>query len=307
MTSEALFNIAYDGPALQTSEMDVRQLAPALHAVGDVLEAANKVLNGSSTRLSVKVRGSFKSGCFGIDFSLSQGMWTDFAGLFSSKELSAVANAATLLSFLGITAVSTYAGLIQVIAWLKNRRISKVVELDDGKTEIYVDDEHIITERAVLKLLEDYSVRKALSAVIYEPLENEGIDKFAAGTETDGLVVVENSDYVYFASPAVQDQLIHDTVYETILQVTSISFNEDNKWKLSEGSGSFFADIADSEFMFRVQKNEEAFAKDDLLTVRLRKRQWLTEKGVIKPEYIVEKVIEHKSAAVQLKLDLFDP
>ena len=305
MNSEALFNIAYDGPALQSSEMDVRQLAPALHAVADVLEAANKVLNGSSTKLHVKVKGSFKSGCFGIDFSLSQGMWTDFVGLFSSKELSAVASAASILAFLGLTAKDAIVGLIQVIAWLKNRKISKVIELDDGKIEIHVDDEHITTEQAVLKLLEDYSVRKSLSAVIYEPLENEGIDKFAAGTEAEGLVVIGKKDYIYFASPAVQDQLIHDTVYETILQVSSISFNEDNKWRLSEGTGTFYADIADAEFMARVQKNEEAFAKDDLLTVRMRRRQWLTEKGVMKPEYIVEKVIDHKSAAVQMKLDLY--
>lgn len=305
MNSEALFNIVYDGPGLQSSEMDVRQLAPALHAVGDVLEAANRVLNGPSTKLSVKVRGSFKSGCFGVDFSLYQGMWSDFVGLFSTKELTAVASAASILAFLGFNAKDATNGLIKIIIWLRNRKISKVVDLDDGKIEIYADDEHIVTERAVLKLLEDYSVRKALSAVIYEPLENEGVDKFAAGTEETGLVVVEKPDYVYFASPAIQDQLIHDTVYETILQVSSISFNEDNKWRLSEGTGSFLAEISDQEFMARVQKNEESFAKDDLLTVRLRKRQWLTEKGQMKPEYIVEKVIEHKSAAVQLKLDLF--
>lgn len=305
MTSESLFNIAYDGPGLQTSEMDVRQLAPALHAVGDVLDAANRVLNGTSTKLSVKVKGSFKSGCFGIDFSLTQNMWSEFVGLFSTKEMTAVASAVSILAFLGFTAKDSICGLIKVIAWLKNRKISKVVELDDGKIQIYVDEEYIVTEKAVLKLLEDYSVRKSLSAVIYEPLENEGIDKFAAGTEADELVVVDKTDYMYFASPAMQDQLIHETVYETILQVSSISFNEDNKWRLSEGSGSFLAEIADVEFMSKVQRNEAAFAKDDLLTVRMRRRQWLTEKGTMKPEYIVEKVLEHKSAAVQLKLDLY--
>jgi hypothetical protein len=305
MTSDAVFNILYDGPALESSEMDVRQLAPALHAVGDVLDAANKVLNGSEVKLSVKVKGSFKSGCFGIDFSLTQGLWTDFVGLFSSKEITAISSAVSILAFIGFTAKDSVCGLIKVIAWLRNRKISKVIELDGGKVEIYVDDEHITTEKAVLKLLEDYSVRKSLSAVIYDPLENEGIDKFAAGTESGGLVVIDKSNYIYFASPAIQDQLIHETVYETILQVSSISFNEDNKWRLSEGTGSFHAEIADADFMAKVQKNEVAFAKDDLLTVRMRRRQWITEKGTVKPEYIVEKVLDHKSAAVQLKLDIY--
>lgn len=302
MTSEALFNIAYDGPGLQSSEMDVKQLAPALHAVGEVLEAANKVFNGNQTSISIRVKGSFKSGCFGIDFAITQGLWSELVGFLSRPDIVA---AGLLLSIVGLSGKDAAKSLIGVIKWLKNRKITNVVELEDSKVEIHVDEEFIVVEEKVLKLLEDYSVRKALSGVIHEPLETEGIDRFAAGSEAEGLVVIEKSESAYFASPMVQDRLIHETVYETVLQVVSISFHEDNKWRLSDGAAPFYAEIADAEFVSRVQKNEEAFAKDDLLTVNIRKKQWLSEKGAMKTDFVVEKVIEHKSAAVQMKLDLY--
>jgi len=301
-TSEALFNIAYDGPALQDSEMEVRQLAPALHAIGEVLDAANKVLNGDQVKLSVRVRGSFKSGCFGIDFALTQSLWKEAVTLFSSPEVIA---AFTVVNLLGLSGKDAVNGLISTIRWIANRKISKIVDIDDSKIKIIIDDEFKIVEEKVLKLLEDYSVRKALSGVIYEPLESEGIDKFATGSEKDGLVVVEKSDAIYFASPAIQDQLIHESVYETMLQLVSLSFHEDNKWRVSEGTNSFLCDITDADFNSKVQKNAISFAKDDLLRVNLRKRQWLTEKGTMRTDYIVEKVIEHKSAAIQLKLDVY--
>jgi len=38
------FRIVYDGPALDTHEMDVRDLAPALLSLSDALEEAGKTI-----------------------------------------------------------------------------------------------------------------------------------------------------------------------------------------------------------------------------------------------------------------------
>ena len=51
------FRVTYDGPALESSEMDVRELAPALLAIGDLLEASTQALCGDQVRPRVNVRG----------------------------------------------------------------------------------------------------------------------------------------------------------------------------------------------------------------------------------------------------------
>ena len=48
--STSHFGIAFEGPAFDDGEIDVRDLAPALLALGDVIQAANHALNGSGRR-----------------------------------------------------------------------------------------------------------------------------------------------------------------------------------------------------------------------------------------------------------------
>jgi hypothetical protein len=52
-----------------------------------------------------------------------------------------------------------------------------------------------------------------------------------------------------------------------------------------------------------VDQNAAAFCKGDRLTVKIRTTQWDTPKGLRK-EYEILKVLEHKSAARQLRLPI---
>ena len=55
------FYVIYDGWALEHHLMDVRDLAPAMIAVNDLLSNANKALNGDKADLNLKVNASFKA------------------------------------------------------------------------------------------------------------------------------------------------------------------------------------------------------------------------------------------------------
>lgn len=67
--SHEKFNVLYDGEALRNNEMNVQTLAPALYAFGTLLEEANAAINGSRAKVSVNVKASFKTGCFGIELN----------------------------------------------------------------------------------------------------------------------------------------------------------------------------------------------------------------------------------------------
>ncbi len=299
LMAEHTFYIVYDGPALANSEMDVRQLAPALHALGDLLEEANRVVNGKAFKAQVKVKGSFKTGCFGIDLVFCQKLLDSFVGLFNSEYMSAAINVVTLVGF-----ITGGPSLVDFIKWLRGRKIKRVVQLDDGKVRIEVDDDHISVEKAIIDLYKDVEVRRALEAVVKEPLQHEGIDSFGAGSNRDDVVFIRKDEAAYFSAPEIQDELISETEYETVVKVVNVAFQEDNMWRLSEGQNVFYAKIEDEDFIKDVQSNEKAFAKDDLFFVTMRKKQYLGEKGNVKTEYTVVKVNDHRSAMRQIKLPL---
>ena len=71
------------------------------------------------------------------------------------------------------------------------------------------------------------------------------------------------------------------------------------------GSNQISATIADEDFLRRVDSNELAFAKGDVLICDVRVRQTQSPQG-LKTEYTVESVVEHKQAARQLNLLIED-
>ncbi len=295
------FYIVYDGPALESNEMDVRQLAPALHAIGDLLDAANRVLNGKTFRTQVKVKGSFKTGCFGIDLVYCQSLLDNFVGLFTNDYVDATLNLAEAVGL-----VCSGFSLIQFTKWLRGRPIRRIIELEDNKVRVEVDDEHMDVERAIIELFKDVEVRKALDSAIKKPLEDEGITSFGSGKDRKTVQKIAKNESAYFAAPEIPDELISESEYETVVKVVNVAFQEDNMWRLAEGPNIFHAKIEDEGFLKDVHANEKSFAKDDLFFVTLKKKQYLQDSGKIKTEFSVTKVNDHRSAMRQIKLPFDD-
>lgn len=303
MADTTSFQITYSGSALDNNEMDIRELAPALVAVADLLEESNAIINGGSTKITVNVHGSFKSGSFGIDFTVAQDIFQELMKFFSAEGVTSAVNLLTLVGFAsgGVT------GLIGLLKKLKNNRIKKVEQVDNNRVRISITNQEIIEiDPRVLDLYKSQRVRSALEKIIFSPLSRNGVDEFRASMpKSKEPVIVKKTEKEYYEMPLLDDELLGENTTEAYLQIITLPFKEDNKWRFARGETVFFASMQDMRFLARMERNEERFSKDDLLKVVLHAKDILTGKGV-RTEYTVLEVLEHRSAARQLNLPMED-
>lgn len=297
--SASTFRVVYDGPALAENQMDVRDLAPALMALGDALEQSHNLLRQDSSTVRLKVRASFKAGSFGIELEVVQNFLDHVVDMFSGRSATAATNLLALLGFTGTSAV----GLVQLIKWLKGRSIRRVMSLDDDRVEIQVDDDSLEVDRRVVELYRDWRVRKALEDAIRGPLKEEGIESFGASSDPEhDFVSVDRSEAYLFEAPPPADEELSDSEEVMNLQLATVAFRDDNKWRFSDGASTFHASVSDEGFLHRINSGE-AFAKGDVLRARVRKRQWLSGE-TIRADYDVREVLEHRRAHAQLDLPI---
>lgn len=287
----AHFSIKYDGPALKDHQMDVRELAPALIALSELLESANKIITPNAPEIRVNVKGNFKAGSFGIDLTLVQNAVQQIVALFSSSEASATVNLLSILEALGIGG----GGFMGLILWLKGRKPS-TIKRQDGCVQFEIiqhEIEEIYTvNEQVAKLYESRTIHKHFYKVL-SPLEQDGIDIFISASKSAGQSIITKADVDYFRKSAEHSDIVSDTTaHRILLQIEAASFREGNKWRLSDGTAAFYAEIADQDFLNRINAGLERFGKLDVLVADLRRVQYVTDVG-LKTEHMVTKIHEH--------------
>jgi hypothetical protein len=295
------FKISYDGPALTNHEMNVKDLAPALLAVGELLEDANNILNGEKAKVVVNIKAT-NPGSVDVLFSVCQDLLAQATSLFSSNGVNAIVNAKTLLDILGVGLPSS-GGVIGIILWVRNRKIKNITKIEGNGFKIQTEDNDVrIVSGQEIKLFGFLNIRKNLEAIIKKPLEKEGVDKICFSKDKNRSTnVIEKKDIELFSAPEVEQELIDESEVEMSLQIVNISLQEGGKWRFSDGNATFFAEIKDKDFVNKILKNEEVFAKDDLLKVVMKRKQYLSGGG-ISTDYEILKIVEHRSAAIQIKL-----
>ena len=84
----AEFSVAYDGPAVQDGSMDVKELAPALLALGTLCEDANRLLNSDRAKVAVRVQ-AMQPGSFHVSLDVLQHITTVLGkeGVESAKSI----------------------------------------------------------------------------------------------------------------------------------------------------------------------------------------------------------------------------
>jgi hypothetical protein len=157
-----------------------------------------------------------------------------------------------------------------------------------------------IANKQTIALAENKEVREQAAKAV-STLEHNGINSLSVLSEGHENVQITPDEVRYFDLPEVEDEQLKNDVREMTLQIISLSFKEDNKWRVTDGAEPFSAAIEDTDFLKQVANDELSFAKHDYLICRVRERQFSTNKG-LKKELTIERVLEHKPAPKQMKL-----
>lgn len=276
--------------------MDVRDLASALLALGDLFQEANRVLNDDRAKLDVKVKADFEAACFGVHLVLTQdAVDVAKASLFVAASFS-VSDILTYLGFFGIDGK----GVLQLLKRLRGAPPQDVKQLENNTVQI--NDNHgtvIVVTGETAKLADSAQIRAALAKAL-EPLDREGITSFEVrNAETRATIAkVERQERRYFSAevpivPSIPDEpdLLDDTS-EAVLVLRRAAFDGNLNWEFSDGSANYSASIEDRDFLGRVDRNELEFGAHDALRVRMRRRTRRDRSGRLATYYAITQVID---------------
>lgn len=307
----AKFTIVYDGPELYN--MDVRELGPALLSIGDLIQECDNIINGTNeSKLEVKVDSSFRRGSFKIDFYITK----------LNEQLSLIQNLETyknlkeILIIIGLIGGATViiggviSSLLHFMRWRKGQGVEKNKTIDKDTSVVQREDgETAKVTNIILSLFSKPNITLSIGNIINSALSREGINSYHTEDENGELQFrVEKEEKESFKRAIHKQEIFNENIIEkTYLSVIQIRFKEgikDQRWVFNRGGNTIRATIKDDEFLKKVDANEELFAKNSKLLVKLLERELLIN-GEPTMEYEILKVHVHTKGPVHIQENLF--
>lgn len=296
--THAEFILTYDGPALAGHEMNVRDLAPAMLAVGEAFEGMNALFNGKSAQLAVNVR-AHQPGCFKVAFDIVQ-MAKDVTPMLTGPGIVAANNLLQLLIGVGTVGGASSVGLIWLIRKLKGQSPDRIEKLTPGLFRLFIGDQVYEVPTELLQAYQDLRIRRAVEGFVAKPLRKPGISHVLIEDGSHSERIDEN-EAEYFAAPEPDVDIVVDDTRRAAFTIRDLSFDEEGFWKLFDGSNPVKVRIEDEQFLARIENDDIRFAKHDVLVCLVHFVQRRTGRG-LENEHTVIEVIEHIAAPRQLRL-----
>lgn len=292
---EVEFSVSYDGDALIQNTMDVRDLAPALLALGQSFERANSLFNGDRASVSLRIRAT-KPGSFEIVLFLQQLL--EGATDVLSGDL--MVSAFVLKELLIGGGDQGIIGLLQLLKHLHGKKPEQIEETPDGIT-FEADNVKLYIPTEVARLYNDRPTRDNIEAVI-RPLLKQGIETIVFRENDKEIESIQETEVEFFSSGDYEsDNIVEHLIPHQRLQVISPTFDKEGKWRLSDGANTRWYWMDDQKFKNDILQGKR-FGKDDILLCEVLLTQQLEDTGKLKMGYAVKRVLKHIPPAQQLSL-----
>lgn len=303
--AKARFEIAFEGDPFDDGEIDVRDLAPTLLAFGNVVQAANKVLNGDRADARLKVAAT-DQGSFVAALTMDVGWLADMLDAVNAHPQRVIA-ADQLMDLLieAGTILGAPIGLFAAVKALKGERPEKVESREDGTTAITINQTTFVVDDRTVALLQDLPTREAVEDLGAKAARIDSLDhlRIGADSEDEKAVRLARTDLPSLKVPPEPNEPDTEITHrDAWLKIVSVHFRDGYKWRFSDGGERpFTAEMEDAEFQNKVQEGLVALNANDAIRCRLREEQSLSASSLLKIIY-VEEVLEHRPGARQMKL-----
>lgn len=310
------FHVIFEGRDLETGEIDVADLAPALMALANVVTAANEAINGNRAEARLKFKSS-QTGSFDALLSLDVSMTSQLLGLLeiaiANPEKMAAANelldillkAGTVIGVTFSGAGLAGGGLLWLLKMMKGAKPDKISSNGNGTTNITINTMTIIADDRALDLMKDVNTRKAVEDFGKRALNARSVEQVKITTDRpDESLTFSRDDARAFAMPElVERELPPETTERTAyLKIITSQFRDGYVWRFTDGGEKpFTAKMLDRDFIDKVEEGRIALSANDTLRCLIEETQAGTVNGLTK-EIAIKKVIDYIPGAKQLKL-----
>lgn len=280
--SQSEFSVSFEGEAFASHTMDVRDLGPALIALGQAFDRANSLLNGNRSTISLNIRAT-RPASFELVLVLQQvlqGASDILDGQFLTK--------AAVLTELIVGGSTIGAGMITVLKRLRGRR-PHIVEENESGIVLEADKLRITMSPDVAKLIVDTPIRDQISAFT-RPLYKEGARRLVFKQDNKELESVTRAEVAYFNTESEENDVTEYIIPKQRLQITNPAFEKQRKWRLSDGANVRWYSIEDEAFVNAVEEGLR-FGKHDILVCEVVMTQRLDEEGNLRQEHSVNECL----------------
>jgi hypothetical protein len=264
--------IRYDGPALTEHEIDVQELAPALLALADMIQLANRKFNGDATSMRVTVKADIEQRCFQLHIHIFQSLLQHAQHVFGTAEYKTAKEIAEFLDL--IFPGGVVGGIFAFWKALAKRRkegmsqTNLIAEQRGGQTIInnfYGDGSSLTVRNEVYDLATDPEVAE-LGKRVMKPLEQPGYDTLTFHEKaTDKPVIQVNKDEAsaFIESPpllsppeaASPEDDLHNNI--RVIVFVKTQRNEGRaQWELKWAGRAELVSMDDTEWLEKFQAGE---------------------------------------------------
>ena len=158
-------------------------------------------------------------------------------------------------------------GLFALMKWLRGR-IPQITQVDSDQYDVSVDGETRRVTVDIVNLHSDPRIRISSENMI-RPLKTHGIENISFEGNGQDLQQINEAEAVYFDASSFQEPL-QDNIREVTFSIVSLSFRENNVWRVSDGQTTYSVRMRDSDFWKRVDDGRVSFSNGDLLKCNFR-------------------------------------